>query len=107
MVENFENISKEKLVFMLKEYQNKVQSLQTEVDFYKGKFALANKKRFGRISEKTDDQQLNFWSQLFNEPETIVEIAGKVAEEENDMIWTKTRKSVKTVVKRYAVLVKN
>ncbi|MGN1275911.1 MAG: transposase, partial [Floccifex sp.] len=84
MVENFENMSKEKLVFMLKEYQNKVQSLQTEVDFYKGQFALANKKRFGRTSEKTDNQQLNFWSQLFNEPETIVEIAGKVVEEENE-----------------------
>ena len=32
MVENFENMPKEKLVFLLKEYQNKVQSLQTEVD---------------------------------------------------------------------------
>lgn len=81
MVKKLENMSKEKLIFMLREYQSQVQSLQSEVDFYKEQITLSNKKRFGRKSEKTDDQQLSFWAHLFNEPETILEIAEKVTEE--------------------------
>ena len=67
MVENMDNLSKEQLVLLVKEMNNKMSSLQAEVDFYREQISLANKKTYGRSSEKTDEQQLTFWSRLFNE----------------------------------------
>ena len=84
MVDNMNDLSKEQLILLVKEMNNKMTSLQEEVNFYKEQISLSNKKKYGRSTEKTDNQQLTFWSQLFNEPETIIEITEHInTEEEN------------------------
>lgn len=82
MVENMDNLSKEQLVLLVKEMNNKMSSLQAEVNFYREQISLANKKTYGRSSEKTDEQQLTFWSRLFNETETLREISDHINTEE-------------------------
>lgn len=89
MGEKMDNLSKEQLILLVKEMNNKMTSLQEEVNFYKEQISLSNKKTYGRSTEKTDKQQLSFWSQLFNESETIIEIAEHINIEEESRPKTK------------------
>lgn len=84
MADSLDDFSKEELLVLLKEMNNKINSLQEEVQFYKEQIALSNKKRFMRSSEKTDDRQLTFWAHLFNEPETIIEMSNEIKDEDQE-----------------------
>lgn len=99
MVENMDNLSKEQLVLLVKEMNNKMSSLQAEVDFYREQISLANKKTYGRSSEKTDKQQLTFWSHLFNEPETLREISDHINTEEQPEKKVKKESNKKHITK--------
>lgn len=99
MTDNLDKFSKEELLVLIKEMNNKMNSLQEEVNFYKEQITLSNKKRFVRSSEKTDDRQLTFWSHLFNEPETIIEMANKINEDEETKKKTKQGPNKKHITK--------
>lgn len=75
MAEDLNNLSKEQLIKLVIELQNSNKTLQSMNEKYEEMIRLNQRKLFGRSSEKLNEDQLSFLSELFNETEAIIDYA--------------------------------
>lgn len=84
MGEDLNNLSKEQLIKLVIKLQNDNRTLQTMNEKYAEMIRLNQRKLFGRSSEKLNEDQLSFLSQLFNETEAILDYTESSDDQEEE-----------------------